>query len=569
MKKIVLSFVVISVLLMSCGGGENSTSENDEQNDEQNDKANNCLDFAISEKYNTLDPINVTSVVSFHIASQIYEPLLRFDEKDLSLQPLLAESWVISDDNLVHTFQLKKGIHFQDNSCFADGKGRELKASDVVYSFKRIYSKDSSYASSLFKNIIKGADEVQSGGELSGVKAIDDYTIEFTLNRPSSIFMSLLASVNSSIVAQEAVEKNIVVGSGPFKYNKENDTEIAVTLTRNQNYHISDKNGTKLPYLESVAFNYVKSGQEQLNLFMDNKLDVIAGIPPESVKDIVESQIADFQDKPVKYVLGRYPQVTTSFLNLNTSISPFNNLKVRQAVGMAINKTRIVNDVLKGEAYGPGDHGIVPASIKDYDFSSIVGHEYNVAKAKELLAEAGFPKGKDFPTLKFATGKGNTSLRVALEIQKQLLTNLNINVEISSISMIERRKLNSTSQLHLSLSGWLGEFPDPISFFSLFYGEYVPSSNENSSYPNESRYKNDKFDKLYEQMLITVDTKKRYELCLTADQIIATEVPVIPLWYHENYQLIQSIVKNYQPNSMKIQYLTWVKLEDTPVEKKQ
>ncbi|MBL4594530.1 MAG: ABC transporter substrate-binding protein [Flavobacteriales bacterium] len=572
MKKIVLSFITASVmLLMSCGGGENTASENDAQNSELNSENANRLDFAITEKYHTLDPIKVTNVVSFHIVSQIYEPLLRFDEKDLSLQPLLAESWFVSEDNLVVTFQLKKGVHFQDNDCFEGGKGRELKASDVIYSFNRIYSEsERNYAYSLYKGKVKGSEEYRnSGGEISGLKALDDYTVEFTLNKPSSNFHNLLATVSSAIVPKEAIEKNAVAGSGPFTYSKVNDTESAITLLKNQNYHISDKKGNKLPYLESVAFNYVKSGQDQLKMFMNNKLDIITGIPPESVKDIVESQIADFQDKPVKYVLGRYPQVTTTFLNLNTSIAPFNKLKVRQALGMAVNKTKIVDDVLKGEAYGAGNHGIVPSAIKNYDFSSVVGHEYNVSKAKDLLANAGFPDGKGFPTLKFAVGKGNTSLRVALEIQKELLTNLNINVEISSLSLKEIMELNGTSKINLSLSGWLAEIPDPVTFLSLFYGEDVPASNEESSYPNESRYKNDQFDKLYEEALVTIDTKKRYELCLTADQIIAEEVPVIPLWYHENYQLIQSVVKDYQPNSMNIHYLTYVKIESTSVEKSQ
>ena len=572
MKKIVLSFITASVmLLMSCGGGENTASENDAQNSALNSENANRLDFAITEKYHTLDPIKVTNVVSFHIVSQIYEPLLRFDEKDLSLQPLLAESWFVSEDNLVVTFQLKKGVYFQDNDCFEGGKGRELKASDVIYSFNRIYSEsERNYAYSLYKGKVKGSEEYRnSGGEISGLKALDDYTVEFTLNKPSSNFLNLLATVSSAIVPKEAIEKNAVAGSGPFTYSKVNDTESAITLLKNQNYHISDKKGNKLPYLESVAFNYVKSGQDQLKMFMNNKLDIITGIPPESVKDIVESQIADFQDKPVKYVLGRYPQVTTTFLSLNTSIAPFNKLKVRQALGMAVNKTKIVDDILKGEAYGAGNHGIVPSAIKNYDFSSVVGHEYNVSKAKDLLANAGFPDGKGFPTLKFAVGKGNTSLRVALEIQKELLTNLNINVEISSLSLKEIMELNGTSKINLSLSGWLAEIPDPVTFLSLFYGEDVPASNEESSYPNESRYKNAQFDKLYEEALVTIDTKKRYELCLTADQIIAEEVPVIPLWYHENYQLIQSVVKDYQPNSMNIHYLTYVKIESTSVEKSQ
>jgi ABC-type transport system substrate-binding protein len=567
MKKLIFSLVVFSLLfLTSCGGGDTAKENDNTDNEVVTDLAS--LDLAVTEKYHTLDPIEVRSVVSFHLVSQVYEPLLRLDEKDLSLQPLLAESWEVSDDNLVHTFSLKKGVFFQDNDCFENGKGREVKASDVVYSFQRIYSAPSSYAFSLYKNKIKGWEDVANAEDF-GVKATDDYTVEFTLIKPSSNFLSLLATISSSVVAKEAVDKDAVAGSGPFIYRKENDTETEVTLLRNENYHISDSKGNKLPYLSAVTFNYVNAGQEQLDAFMADKLDVITDIPPESIKDIVESQIADFQDKPVKYVLGRYPQVSTSFLNLNTNVIPFDNIKVRQAVAMAINKGKIVNDVLKGEAYGAGDHGVVPSAIKNYDYSSVVGHEYNVSKAKQLLAEAGYPNGDGFPTLIFGTGKGNRAVRVALEIQKQLLSNLNINVEISSLTLKEIMDMNSKSQLNLSLSGWLGEFPDPVSYLSLFYGADVPASGDEKSYPNESRYKNAKFDELYEQALVTIDNQKRYEVCLEADQIIATDVPVIPLWYHENYQLIQSIVKGYQPNSMNIQYLTHVKLEKAPKEDKQ
>ena len=571
MKNIILSiFVVLLTFLISCGGEGNKLSENAEHNVKKPYKNDNCLDLAVTEKYHSLDPIKVTNVVAFHITSQIYEPLLRFDEKDLSLQPLLAKSWTVSEDNLVYTFIIKKGIHFQDNVCFKEGKGRELTAADVVYSFKRIYGNtDGNYAYSLFRNTLVGGEEFRaSGGEITGIKAIDDYTVKFTLNKSSSNFINLLATVSSSIVPKEAIEKNKIIGSGPFVYNETNDTENAVTLHKNQNYHLSAQNGDKLPYLESVAFNYISSGKDQLDLFMNNKLDVVADIPPESIKNIVESQIADFQDKPVKYVLGRYPKISTTFLNLNTSLAPFNNIKIRQALGMAINKDRIVNEILKGEAFGPGVHGIVPSAIKNYDFTSIVGHEYNVAKAKNMLATAGYAEGKGFPTLKFATGKGNIRLRVALEIQKQLLNNLNINIEISSLSLKEVMELNGNSEVHFSLNGWLGEFPDPVTFLSLFYGADVPNSNKENSYPNESRYKNTKFDKLYKEALATIDTKKRYELCLAADQMVASEVPIIPLWYHENYQLIQSDVKNYQPNSMNIQYLTHVKLAKAPVEEK-
>ena len=567
MKKIVLSIISCSLLLLfSCGGNEpNNTTK---KNKTVTNGLGGCLDFAINEKYQTLDPIKVTDVVSFHIVSQLYEPLVRFDEKELTILPLLAESWVIEKNNLIHTFKLKKGVHFQDNACFKDGKGRELKALDVIYTFKRIYKgEEGNYAYTFLKDKIVGGEEFKkNGGEIAGIRAIDDYTVEFTLTHPFPNFMSVLATIGTAIVAQEAIEKNEVLGTGPFIYNKTNDNKEAVVLLKNKNYHMVDDKNFLLPYLDSVAYNYVESGQQQLDLFMNNKLDIITGLPPESIKEIVESQITNFQDKPVKFVLGRYPQLTTSFLSFNTAIEPFNNIKVRKAVGMAIDKTKIVDEVLKGEAFAPGEHGIIPPAIKNYDFSSVVGLDYDVVKAKQLLSEAGYPDGKNMPKLLFTVGKGNTNLRVALEIQKQLLANLNINVEISSLSLVEMREMNSHSKNQLMLSAWLGEFPEPLSFLSLFYGKNVPASIDSPSFPNESRYKNAEFDKIYEQALLTMDDKKRYELCLSADQLIATNAPVISLWYHENYQLIQSSVKNFQANPMNIQYLTYVKLLDNSLE---
>jgi len=563
MKKIALSaFTVLIFLLSSCGGNDKETTLKDPSNNDKKTE-NSCLDFAINEKYQTLDPIKITDVTSFHVLSQIYEPLLRFNETDLSLEPLLAESWSVSDNNLVYTFNLKKGVYFHDNSCFDNSKGKEFNASDVIYSFERVFSEtEGNYAYSLFRNTIEGAEQYKtSGGNISGIKAIDDYTVSFTLTKPSSSFINLMAITSAAIVTKNAIENNAVAGTGPFIYNKKNDTKLAVTLLKNKTYHMSDNKGNKLPHLESVAFNYIQDGQDELTLFKEGKLDIIVGIPPESVKEIVEDQISDFQNKPTKYVLERYPKILTSYLSLNTAVQPFNNIKIRQAISLAINKTKIVTNVLKGEAFGEGNHGIVPPAIKEYDFSSVIGQEHNVVKAKKLLSEAGYPQGKGFPTIKFSVGKGNTSVRVALEIQKQLLANLNINVEISSLLQKEIMALNDSSQTNMSLGGWLGEYPDPVSFLSICYGADVPKSNTESAFPNESRYKNNRFDQLYEQASITLDLKKRYELCLEADQIIATEVPVIPLWYHENYQLIQSSIKNYKPNPMNLRYLTYVSID--------
>ncbi len=558
MNKTLLSLSIATTLLLSaCGGNkekDNATSEN------TNATVDNCLDFSMSERYQTLDPINITDVPSFHVASQIFEPLFRFDEKNLSLRPLLAESFEVSEDNINITVLLKKGAYFHDNACFAGGKGREIKANDVLYTFQRILNEKSSYAYSSLKDKIAGFEN----DNLSGVTVADDYTVKFTLVKPSASFMSILATISTSIVSKEAIESNVFIGSGPFVYSKTDDTEKSIKLQRNKNYHMKDKKGVPLPYLSCVSYRYLQPGEKQLDLFMANEIDIIAGLPSEAVKEIVENRIADFQNNPVKYVLGRYPEASTNYLNLNTAKAPFDNIKVRQAIAHAIDKEKIVNNILNGEAADPGNYGIVATSINKYDYSSVIGTEHNIDKAKALLAEAGYPEGKGFPSIELISGKGNTSVRIALEIQKQLLAQLNINVEISSLSLKDKNKSNYHADFDMSMNGWLIELPDPTGFLSLFYGKNVPSDITAKSYPNTSRFKNKEFDKLYEEALGTLNQQQRYELCLQADQIVATQVPCIPLWYHENYHLIQSSVKGYQPNALDIQYLTNVKLVTAP-----
>jgi peptide/nickel transport system substrate-binding protein len=573
MKNFGLGFIIgLLVIITSCGGDATKTDEDSTSNN----KLENKLNFAITEKYQTLDPISISDVTSFHIASQIFECLLRFDDTDLSLQPMIAKSWVVSEDGLTYTFHLKKGVHFQDNDCFDSGKGRELKAADVVYTFKRICSNESdNYAYQLFKDKIVGAVEFHDSElglnekELEGVKAIDDYNVEIKLNKVSSIFLESVATIFGGIVAKEAIEKNAIVGTGPFVYSKASDSDTEIVLAKNNNYHIKDAEGNALPYLDAVSFNYIPQGQEQLDAFMAGDIDVVTNIPPNAIKELVEDQIADFQDRPVKYFLGRNAETSISFLDLNTTIEPLNNKKVRQAIAHAINKSRIVEDILKGEAYGPADHGLVPPSVRNYDFTSVVGLEYNVQKAKKLLAEAGYKDGKGFPTLIFTTNKNNTSLKVALNIQKQLLTNLNINVEISAVTLAESMETKKYAKGGISLEGWLAEYPDALSFLILAYGENVPKSLEEPSYPNGSRYVNPEFDKIYKNASETLDEKQKHELCLVADQMVTSDAPMIPLWYHEKYGLIQSSVKNYNPNAMNIWYLTRVKIgAPTPNKKK-
>jgi ABC-type transport system substrate-binding protein len=571
MKKLrgVIALLVAGMLLFSCGG-EGKEKEGEVVAEMTSEET--TFNLALSESIQGFDPIKVIDGFSSQVLGQIYEGLLRFNEKDLTIEPSIAKFWEVSEDGFIYTFHLKKDIFFHDNNCFEGGKGRRVTSKDVKYSLERACSNvKGNYAYSLLKNTIIGAVEFHDDeaiNEVKGIKIIDENTIEILLLKPSANFLNSLAAINTSIVPREAFEnkKDCVVGSGPFMLDKHNDDEFKTILVKNENYHMKDKEGNKLPYLDKVIVHYVSNSQEKLELFQEGKLDVIVDLPSASIKTVVENQISDFEAKPPKYVLGRYPELVTSYLQFNTKVEPLNNVKVRQAIAMCINKTKIVDVVLNGEAYGPANNGIVPPAIKGYDYESIVGLEFNIEKAQQLLAEAGYKNGEGFPTLKlYNSGKESQALRVGLEIQKEFRTSLNINVEIVSVSFAEKLQAEAKGDAHMSIAAWLADFPAPDNFLSIAYGATVPASLEESSYPNASRYVNKEFDKLYENAIATMDEAQRNEICLKAEQMMINDAPIVPLWYNENYRLLQSNISGYQPSIMHIQNLIHVK--KTPVSK--
>jgi len=560
MKKFGSIVAILSVMvLFSCGGEKVEKIEEEKENSIYGGTFN----LALSENIQGLDPVRVIDGFSSQVLGQIYEGLLKFNEKDLSIEASIAESWEVDEEGKVYTFTLKRGVKFHDNKCFTDGKGRELTANDVLYSFKRASSNDeNNYAYTQLKGKIVGIDEFHDNDEVTeiqGINIIDDYTIQITLVKPYSNFLHSLAVINTSIVPHEAFDggEPSYVGTGPFVFTSTNDNQTI--LLRNKNYHSSDKEGNQLPYLDSVVVHYVNNSQDRLTMFEEGKLDVIVDLPSASIKSVVENQISDFESKPPKYVLGRYPELVTSYLQLNTTLKPLDNVKVRKAIAMSINKSKLVDVILNGEAYGPAMNGIVPPAIKGYDYESVIGLEYNEDKAKQLLAESGYKNGEGFPTLKLFNSGENQSLRVALEIQKELRSALNINIEIASVSFGEKLKAESEGRVHMSVAAWLADYPSPDNFLTITYGATVPKSLEEVSYPNSSRYVSKEFDKLYEEAVSSTSEDVKNELCLKAEQLMLNDAPVIPLWYNENYRLLQSNISGYHPSIMHIQNLTHVR----------
>ncbi len=230
--------------------------------------------------------------------------------------------------------------------------------------------------------------------------------------------------------------------------------------------------------------------------------------------------------------------------------------KVRQAINYAINRKKLVEKIMKNQAYEIGKFGItppLPKIFKDYDFESIEDNSYvyNPELAKKLLAEAGYPDGKNFPSLEFQFRLGNDHYLVASEIQNQLRSVLNINVDIEAIEfnqLIENQGLGNADMFR---STWFSDYPSPETFLVNAYGAVVPNSNDVPSYINSSRFKNKEFDKYFEEAGKSGNIEEAYAAFAEAEKILMEEAPFIILWYGEDMMLLQSNVQQFETNGMR------------------
>jgi oligopeptide transport system substrate-binding protein len=571
MKKSLFFILSLAVFYTSCS---NSNNGNSEARVAKGDKVyGGTLRINETEQYQTLYPFGITDIGSAHIANQIYEGLVKFNAKDLAIIPSIAEKWEMDAAGTTYTFHLKKGVMFQNNDCFPDGKGREVKASDFKYSFELLCtdSKDNSNFAATFKDRVVGANKFfdaskgKPNGEIEGVKVVDDYTIKIMLTAPSSSFMYTLASPAASVIPKEAVEKYGVdskVGTGPFMFI-ENSTNDNVILKRNDNYHGVDSLGNQLPFLDSIVISFLPTKKQELDDFQNGNLAMVIGLPSESIKDMVESQIADFQNKPPKYVLERSPEMASQYYEFNTTKEPFNNIKARQAFCYAIDRNKIIEEVLKGEAYGPGVNGICPPSFKGYDITKITGYDFDPVKAKKLLAEAGYPNGKGFPKVKIELNSGGSkNANVVLEIQKQLMDVLNLNVDFEVVPQKQKLEDEKYARAEIFRSAWIADFPSPENFLWILYGGSVPADLSSPSYPNTPRYKNPEYDKLFDAAKTAKTEEESYANFMKAEQVMMNDAPIMVLWYDENYRLIKSNVRNFFSNPMRYRDYSQVYLKE-------
>lgn len=474
------------------------------------------LSIGVDQEVVGLDPHIVTAFSSFRRLDLLYNTLVKLDY-NLDIVPDLADSWEIPD-SLTYIFHLKKGVKFHN--------GRELTADDVKFSLERIL--DPKTASPGRSYIIP----------ISNIESIDQYTIRIELSSPLASFLDGLTSKNCAIVPKEEVEKygNLqrnVVGTGPFKL-EEWVPDNYMKLVRNPSYFEKE-----FPYLDAVIFRVIP---EQTSL--------LAGIKSGSldIATINEGSIILQAKKDPNLVVIQVPGLNLRTFGFNNTREPFNDVRVREAIALAIDRDEIVNAAEFGMAQPSGP---LAASVKKWakPLEELPFSKPNLKKARELLAEAGYPDGFSFNVVASSTYEGG--LAVAQVIQSQLKkVGLRPELEVVEWGIYIDRWVKRDFDSMVELRGGSPE-PDRFLYRSLHSTGGV----------NNWLFKDEEVDKLLDEGRKLIKFEDRKPIYDKIQVLLSEKVPVIFLYVPLDTKILSPNVKNFrQMGNGSIQYLsqTWL-----------
>lgn len=479
-----------------------------------------------------LDPQYATDTTSDRVILCLFDTLVTNSLDGQKIVPWLAESWQVSKDNLVWTFKLRKGVHFhkttEGGKPTANG-GREVTAADWKWTFEQLIRGKSPRA--YFVDCIKGYDEMTAGKskEWIGIKALDKYTLQFTLKEPFAPFLSVLAYSAFVVVPKEDVTKwgkdfNFhPVGTGAFVFDSWKQDQ-KVVLKKNPNYWRRDSKGRKLPYLDEWQMVVIPDGTVAWEEFKKGNVDIMRDLPDRNVAE---------GRKLLGKSLLEGPQPGTYYYGFNVEKKPFkDNQKLRQALNYAVDRDKINKLVLEGLWYPA--KGVLPPSMPGFN-KNLKGYNYNPQKAKQLMKEAGYPNGFE------ATLYVNENVRhkaVAEAIQAQV-SDLGIHLNIKMMDWGVLLDLLDRGESQMYRMGWVVDYLDPDNFL------YVNLHSSNAGAKgNYSFYKNPEVDKLLTAGRLETNPAKRIKLYQKAEQMIVDDAPWLFLFYYYNNIATQKYVHN-------------------------
>ena len=532
--KFLLAFTVI--LIASCDIGEGNVDSGNRLG---------ILHYGNGSEPQGLDPHVVTGVPENHIVRALFEGLAVKNPYTLEPEPGVAERWIFSDDKRVITFFLNPDARWSN--------GDPVLASDYVWSWQRALNPamGNQYSYMLFP--VKNAEAFAKGQisefEKVGVKALDQRTLEVTLNEPTPYFIQLLDHYSTFAVHPPTIMKfgkstdrytkwtraENIVGNGPFVMT-EWKLNRRIVVKKSPTYWDRDKVG-----LNGVVFYPTENSVTEERMFRVGQLHYTAGVPLDKIPIY-----RDMENTP--YVQA--PYLGTYYYLLNTNKEPLNDVRVRQALSLSIDRDMLTSTVLQGTAFPA--YSITPPDTLGYYPPRLFG--FNPEKAQQLIAEAGYPDGENWPGIEIIYNTSEAHRKIAVAIQQMWSSVLNIQVTLSNQEW--KVYLDSVDQMEFDIArrGWIGDYVDPNNFLDLFISE---GGNNSTGYANA----------VYDDLILKKSTKaadreSRYQIFYRAETMLMQAMPIIPIYTYTSKHLIHRSVKGLPSNLMDSLNLKYVWLED-------
>ncbi len=538
MTKKILAIMLALMLVFSlgaCGGGDTGEEEA------------TVLTVNIGPEPDSIDPANNEAVDGATLLVHGFEGLMKLDSDGMPV-PGMASEYTISEDLLTYTFTLR------DDAVWNDGE--PITADQFVYSWKRAVSPETAAPYGYMYDVVKGYTEASEGNlDALAVTAIDDKTVEVTLNAPTPYFLELCAFPTYSPVRQDIVEGNdawatdpsTYISNGPYKLI-EWEHNSYMLYEKNEYYYDLD---TLVP--DQIKFVLMEDDNAILAAFQNGEISFADTMPND--------EIDAYTDKPE---FNKEGQLGTYFICFQTQKAPFDNPDVRKALSLAIDRNYICEQI--GKAGQVPAAAFVPTGLSDIDpaeeFRTVGGdfysvdpadYEANVKEAQELLAKAGYPNGEGFPKFEYILNESTGHLQMAEALQNMWKEKLGIECTLSQQEWSVFLNTRQNGEYQVSRHGWLGDYNDPISFIDM----WVTGGGN-----NDAKWSNPEYDALVKAVKSTGDRTERYTKMHQAEEILMTELPIAPIYYYVDIFLKDPNMEGFYTSPLGYKYFMYTSIAE-------
>ena len=525
----------LGALLSACGTGESNVAAGNKTG---------FLHYGNGAEPQGLDPHVVTGVPESHIVRALFEGLAVKNPITLESEPGVAERWAISEDGRVYTFYINPEAKWSN--------GERMTASDYVWSWNRALHPDtgSLYAYMLYPIVNSEAyskREITDFGKV-GVKALDDLTLQVTLNEPTPYFLQLMDHYSTFAVHPETLLKHgkmtdrytpwtrvgNMVSNGPFTLE---EWSLNRRIIVEKSDHYWDRDNVSL---NGVYFYPTENLVSEERMFRAEQLHFTQTVPLDKIPAYRERENSPYVQAPY---LGTY------YYLINTDRPPVDDARVRKALSFALDRDKLTNTVLQNTAIPA--YSITPPNTLGYYPPKLF--EYDIEEARRLLAEAGYPNGEGWPGLEIVYNTQEAHRKVAVAIQQMWKEALNIDITISNQEWKVYLNTISQRQFQVARRGWIGDYVDANNFLDLFLTD---GGNNNTGYS----------DPVFDDIILNRAPKaksreERYQLFYEAETMLLEEMPFIPIYTYTSKHLVHPSVEGIYPNLMDSLNLKYVKLD--------